>query len=206
MLKNFLSSICAGVLISIGGCVFLACENRYVGAVLFSVALLCICLKGYALYTGRVGYIIESHKKSDFAALAVILIGNLITTFLLGMLVRVSMPQLGETATAICSAKLTQAFWQTLVRAFFCGILMYLAVSTYKEKNTVLGILFCVPVFILSGFEHSIADMFYFGASGIFSLSAALFMLAVVIGNSLGGMLLPALTLIGGQKNESKQS
>lgn len=154
MLKNFLSSVCAGVLISIGGCVFLACENRYVGAVLFSVALLCICLKGYALYTGRVGYIIESHKKSDFAALAVILIGNLITTFLLGMLVRVSMPQLGETAAAICSGKLTQAFWQTLVRAFFCGILMYLAVSTYKEKNTVLGILFCVPVFILSGFEH----------------------------------------------------
>lgn len=142
MLKNFLSSICAGVLISIGGCVFLACENRYVGAVLFSVALLCICLKGYALYTGRVGYIIESHKKSDFAALAVILIGNLITTFLLGMLVRVSMPQLGETAAAICSGKLAQAFWQTLVRAFFCGILMYLAVSTYKEKNTVLGILF----------------------------------------------------------------
>lgn len=63
MLKNFLSSVCAGVLISIGGCVFLACKNRYVGAVLFSVALLCICLKGYALYTGRVGYIIESHKR-----------------------------------------------------------------------------------------------------------------------------------------------
>ena len=185
MLKNFLSSVGAGVLISIGGCVFLACENRYVGAVLFSVALLCICLKGYALYTGRVGYIIESHKKSDIAALAVILIGNLITTYLLGMLVRV---------------------WQTLGRVFFCGLLMYLAVSTYNEINTVLGILFCVPVFILSGFEHSIADMFYFGASGIFSLSAALFMLAVVIGNSRGGMLLPALTLIGGRKNESKQS
>ena len=45
-------------------------------------------------------------------------------------------------------------------------------------------------MFILSGFEHSIADMFYLGASGIFSLNAALFMLAVVIGNSLGGMLL----------------
>ena len=44
MLKNFLSSVCAGVLISIGGCVFLACENRYVGAVLFSVALLWIWL------------------------------------------------------------------------------------------------------------------------------------------------------------------
>lgn len=63
-----------------------------------------------------------------------------------------------------------------------------------------------MPVFILSGFEHSIADMFYFGASGIFSLSAALFMLAVVIGNSLGGMLLPALTLIGGQKMKANKA
>lgn len=139
-------------------------------------------------------------RRSDFAALAVILIGNLITTFLLGMLVRVSMPQLGETATAICSAKLTPSVLADSCPRVFRGILMYLAVSTYKEKNTVLGILFCVPVFILSGFEHSIADMFYFGASGIFSLSAALFMLAVVIGNSLGGMFLPALTLIGGRK------
>lgn len=82
------------------------------------MALLCICLKGYALYTGRVGYIIESHKKSDFAALAVILIGNLITTFLLGMLVRVSMPQLGEAATAICSGKLAQAFGRLLSAHF----------------------------------------------------------------------------------------
>ena len=202
MLKNFLSSVCAGVLISIGGCVFLACENRYVGAVLFSVALLCICLKGYALYTGRVGYIIESHKKSDFAALAVILIGNLITTFLLGMLVRVSMPQLGETATAICSGKLTQAFWQTLVRAFFCGILMYLAVSIYKEKNSVLGILFCVPVFILCGFEHSIADMFYLGASGIFSVKIILFTALVVAGNTFGAIVLP---LLKGVHTDEKQ-
>ena len=202
MLKNFLSSICAGVLIAIGGCVFLACENRYVGAVLFSVALLCICLKGYALYTGRVGYIIESHKKSDFAALAVILIGNLITTFLLGMLVRVSMPQLGETAAAICSGKLAQAFWQTLVRAFFCGILMYLAVSIYKEKNSVLGILFCVPVFILCGFEHSIADMFYLGASGIFSVKIILFTALVVAGNTFGAIVLP---LLKGVHTDEKQ-
>lgn len=118
MLKNFLSSVCAGVLISIGGCVFLACENRYVGAVLFSVALLCICLKGYALYTGRVGYIIESHKKSDFAALAVILIGNLITTFLLGMLVRVSMPQLGETQLQFAPASSPKRFGRPLSARF----------------------------------------------------------------------------------------
>ena len=48
-------------------------------------------------------------------------------------------------------------------RVFFagvlCGILMYTAVWVYKQKNTAAAIFFCVPVFILAGFEHSIADM-----------------------------------------------
>ena len=47
MLKKILSGVQAGIMISIGGAVFLACDNRYVGAVLFTVALLNICIKGY---------------------------------------------------------------------------------------------------------------------------------------------------------------
>ncbi len=58
MLNKILSGISAGILISIGGSVFLACDNKYVGAVMFSVALLCICLKGYSLYTGKIGFIL----------------------------------------------------------------------------------------------------------------------------------------------------
>lgn len=198
MLKTFGESICAGVLISIGGSVFLACDNRYVGAVLFSVALLCICYKGYALYTGKIGYAVQSHSGRDIASLAVILAGNLATTFAVGALIRAAIPAQGETANVLCAAKLTQLPTQTFVRAFFCGILMYLAVSIYREKNTPLGVLFCVPVFILSGFEHSIADMFYFGASGIYTGAAALFIIIVVAGNTVGGMLLSLLQKIGG--------
>ena len=198
MLKNFVNSICAGILISIGGSVFLACDNRYVGAVLFSVALLCICYRGYYLFTGKVGYLPESHKANDFAALAVGLAGNLATTFLLGMLIRAAIPALGETAAALCAKKLDQAFWQTLVRAVFCGFLMYLAVSIFRDKKTPVGILFGIPVFILSGFEHSIADMFYFGASGLFDPKIILFMLAVVLGNAIGGVALPMIQKAGG--------
>ncbi len=198
MLKNFVNSICAGILISIGGSVFLACENRTVGAVLFSVALLCICYRSYYLFTGKVGYLPESHKANDFAALAVGLAGNLITTFLLGMLIRAAMPALGETAATLCAKKLDQAFWQTLVRAVFCGFLMYLAVSIFRDKKTPIGILFGIPVFILSGFEHSIADMFYFGASGLFDAKIILFMLAVVLGNAIGGVALPLIQKAGG--------
>ena len=202
MLKTFRESLCAGILITIGGTVFLSCENKTVGAVLFSVALLCICYKGYYLFTGKIGYIVEQHKKSDFVNLAVGLFGNLIVTFLIGMMLREILPNIGEKAAEMCSAKLAQYPLYTFIRGFFCGILMYLAVSIYKEKNTALGVLFCVPVFILCGFEHSIADMYYFGVSGIFSVRIVLFMALVVAGNTLGAMILP---LLKGVKSDEKQ-
>lgn len=194
MLKTFLNSIGAGILIAIGGSVFLSCDNRYVGAVFFSVALVCICYKGYVLFTGKVGYMIESHTKTDVVNLFIGLAGNLITTFLLGLLIRYAIPSIGENAMTVCTAKLTsQAVLQTFVRAVFCGFLMYLAVSIFRDSKTPIGILLGIPVFILSGFEHSIADMFYFGASGIYDAKIAVFMITVILGNSVGGMLLPLL-------------
>ncbi|MDO4851894.1 MAG: formate/nitrite transporter family protein [Clostridia bacterium] len=193
MLKKLCSGIAAGVCICLGGSVFLACENRIVGAVLFSVALLCICLKGYALFTGKVGYVPEAHDQESVSVLLLALLGNAIGTVAGGYLIRAALPNLGAAAETICLAKLNQVWWATLVRGCFCGVLMYLAVSTYRDNKTPLGILFCIPVFILSGFEHSIADIFYFAASGIVSLPAFGFLWLVIIGNAIGGMLLPLL-------------
>ena len=98
-------------------------------------------------------------------------------------------------------AKLEQQLLQTLIRAVMCGVLMYLAVSTYKEGRGIVGILFCIPVFILSGFEHSIADMFYFAVSGIVSLKAFGFLWTVIIGNAVGALILP---LLGKEKQNGK--
>ncbi|MBQ9262582.1 MAG: formate/nitrite transporter family protein [Clostridia bacterium] len=202
MIRKMLSGVCAGLLVSIGGAVFLACENRYVGAALFSVALLCICMKGYALFTGKVGDLPERHAKEDVSTLLLALLGNLIGAVATGYLVRWGLPALGSTAESLCRGKLAQqAPYQSFIRALFCGNLMYLAVSTYRDNQTPLGILFCIPVFILSGFEHSIADMFYFAASGMVSFRAFAFIWIVIAGNAAGGMLLPALGRIG-QKEE----
>ena len=194
MLKKITSGIAAGIMVSIGGAVFLACENRIAGAVLFSVALLSICMAGYSLYTGKVGFLPEKHDKEAFSVLLLGLLGNTIGTILSGLLIRYAFPASGEAAEAICTAKLTQTFFGTLIRGTFCGILMYTAVKINRDNRSPLGILFCIPVFILSGFEHSIADIFYFAASGIVSLKAFVFILTVILGNSIGGMLLPVLT------------
>ena len=201
MLKNLFSGIASGILISIGGAIFLACDVKYVGAFLFSVALLFICHLGYSLYTGKICYMPIKHDKDAFSVLLLGLLGNVIGTTVCGYLIRYALPAIGDTAETICTAKLEQAFGSTLIRGIFCGILIYLAVEVYKRKNSVLGILICIPVFILSGFEHSIADMFYFAASGIVSLKAFGFIWTVILGNTIGGMLLPFIDKIGAKKN-----
>lgn len=194
ILKKIASGIAAGIAVSIGGMVFLSCDSRYVGAALFSVALVCICLKGYALFTGRVGNIPAAHSRDDVQTLLLCLLGNLLGTLCMGLLTRLALPAIAQAAETACQNRLIQTAIQTLARGLMCGMLMYLAVSTYKEKNTIAGILLCIPTFILCGFEHSIADMYYFAASGIVSLRAFGFIWLVIIGNSLGGMLLPVLT------------
>lgn len=203
MLKKIADGIAAGLMIIIGCAVYLACENKVVGAVFFSVALLTICYKGYSLFTGKVGFLPEKHGKEDVSVLLLGLLGNAIATCALGYLLGLAMPNLREAAVISYNAKLAQEWYQTLVRAAFCGVLMYVAVSVFKENKSIVGILFAVPVFILSGFEHSIADMGYFAISGRASAKAFLFILNVLIGNSIGGVALPLVT--GKLKIERKE-
>ncbi len=197
MLKHIIDGVMAGIMIAIGGSVFLACENKIVGAVLFTVALLAICLKGYNLYTGKVCYAPENCCKNGMKLLFGGLFGNIISTIPIGFAISYANPAAFEAAKKLCEAKLEQAPFQTLIKAIFCGVLIYIAVSTYKEKNTVAGIVFCIPVFILAGFEHSIANMFYFGAAGVLNLESFTYLAIVIIGNSIGGMAMPLLDKIG---------
>ena len=198
MLKKISSGIMAGTMISIGGSVFLslAGTNKIAGAILFSVALLCICLQGYSLYTGKIGFILSDHSKNAMSVLWLGLVGNIIATIIFGIALGYAMPNIVDTASAICASKLEQKWLQTLIRSIFCGMLMYQAVSIYKnhEKN-LFGIIFCIPVFILSGFEHSIDNMFYFAAARCFSIKVVIYILIVILGNSLGGMFFELLSL-----------
>lgn len=199
ILKQICDGICAGLLITIGCCVFLACKDiKWVGAILFSVALLTICYKGYSLYTGRIGFILENLNKDYISGLLLGLLGNVIATAVVGIAVQYAIPDLYETASAICAAKLMQQqWWQTLIRGIMCGVLMYVAVAIYKEKKSIVGVLFAIPVFILSGFEHSIADMGYFAIGGVYSAKAFGFIWLVILGNTVGALILPALALVG---------
>ena len=206
MLKNVINGFFAGILISIGGAVYLACDNKYVGSLLFTVALVCICYQGYSLYTGKICYIPQKHGKEEFSVLLTGLLGNVIATTVCGYALAYAIPKLREAGLNAGTLKLQQEMPQTFIRAFFCGILIFLAVDIFKNHKTPLGIILCIPVFILSGFEHSVADMFYFAVSGMVSFKAFVFIWIVVLGNSAGGMLLPLLSLLGGKKDAEQKS
>jgi len=200
VLSAFLLAIAAGIFIGIGGTVLLSLENRTVGSVLFSVALLSICTLGLYLFTGKVGYLVNAHTKTDILSVIAGLIGNGVGCWLAAAGVRICRPAVIAPAQALVAPKLQQTPLYAIVAGIFCGILMYTAVQIYKDKSSMAGIFFCVPVFILAGFEHSIADMFYFFCAGEYSPQVFLFILLVVIGNAIGGWLMPLIVRLANGK------
>lgn len=140
ILKGFTEGLAAGICISLGCAVFLALpQQKVAGALLFCVALLCVCYKGYNLYTGKIGFIVEKHSGGDFTGLFAGLAGNVAAVVIFGLLLRIALPASAAFAETVVAAKLSQTALQTLIRGVFCGILMYLAVSIYREKKTPRG-------------------------------------------------------------------
>ena len=191
--RIFLKAAAAGITIGIGGAVYLTLENRVIGAVLFGVGLYTIVLNGLFLYTGKVGYLISAKdKKAYIFQLIFTWLGNFAGTALAAAAISATrIRNLRRTAEVICKTKLADTPHSILILAVFCGILMYVAVDGFREKGNPLILFFCVTVFILCGFEHCIANMFYFSLAGAWSLRAVIYLLLMTLGNSVGGILLP---------------
>lgn len=191
--RIFLKAAAAGITIGIGGAVYLTLENRVIGAVLFGVGLYTIVLNGLFLYTGKVGYLISAKdKKAYILQLIFTWLGNFAGTALAAAAISATrIRNLRRTAEVICKTKLADTPHSILILAVFCGILMYVAVDGFREKDNPLILFFCVTVFILCGFEHCIANMFYFSLAGAWSLRAVIYLLLMTLGNSVGGILLP---------------
>ena len=168
LLKLFLPALLAGLAIGVGGVVYLSVENRVAGALLFAVGLYAICLHGLNLFTGKVGYAL-GQGWGYAGGLAVIWLGNFAGTALAAAAMGCTRQgaALADKAAALCAAKLADSPVSLFVLGIFCGMLMYIAVEGYKRCGNPLILFACVAAFILCGFEHCVADMFYFAAAGL---------------------------------------
>lgn len=190
-MKAFALAVLAGISISIGGVVFLSMDNKTAGALMFTVGLYTVCTQELNLYTGRVGYLVNQ-PLSYLMDLLVIWAGNLAGTYLAAFAVqRTRICDISQTAGAICTVKLNDDFLSLFLLAVFCGLLMFVAVDGYKAANNPVILFMGVAAFILCGFEHCIADMFYFSVAGMWSGRALLCILVITAGNTLGGILIP---------------
>lgn len=189
--RIFALAVLAGIAISIGGIVYLSLENKTAGALMFTVGLYTICVHGLNLYTGKVGYLV-SQPVSYLAELIVIWSGNLAGTGLAAAAVRQTrISGISKLAGTISGTKINDRLLSLFLLSVFCGLLMYAAVEGYRSSGHPAILFMGVAAFILCGFEHCIADMFYFFLGRAWSGRAVGCILVITLGNSVGGMLIP---------------
>lgn len=163
-MKNLLrSSIFAGIAIGTAGFGFLAsgvqsaAYGSLVGAVLFSFGLLTVIGYRLKLYTGTAGFI----RRKEAGELFLILAGNIVGCLCMALLTRMSPMDIQGAAQNIMELRLGAGALKCGLLAIGCGFIMTTAVH-FARKSQYLPLLFGVPLFIVCGFPHCVADAFYF--------------------------------------------
>ena len=187
-MKTFCSAILAGICIAIGGVVYLS-VGGVAGAVLFSFGLLTVVHFGYRLYTGTAGFV-DVKKGRDWLDMLIIILGNIVGCGLVALLAHYALPDVVDKAGTLLQGRLAKGALRCGALGIGCGCIMTAAVK-YGREGKFLPLLFGVPVFILCGFAHSIADAFYYLAApwsviGGEPLKVLAVYLSIVAGNFIG--------------------
>lgn len=198
MRKTIIDSILAGICISLGGVAFLK-VGGIIGAVLFSFGLISVVCYKMKLYTGVSGFV---ETKQDWIELPVIILGNIVGCALLAAAIKTAIPEMVDKAQSIVEARADKGFWNVTLLAVFCGFIMTTVVNFARQKMW-LPLLFGIPLFIMCGFVHSIADAFYYTLAlnpTEWTGQYAIVYLASIIGNFIGCNLYRTLQLAAPKK------
>lgn len=146
-------AILAGVCIALGGAAYIN-VGGIAGAVLFAFGLLSIIHFKLPLYTGMAGFFVFK-SKNEWARLFNVLACNVAGCILIAAI----LPESREGGDIIYT-RTEVGYWQCFFCGILCGIIMTIIVKAARDKN-VIPLLYGIPLFILCGFYHSIADAFY---------------------------------------------
>lgn len=174
-------SLFAGLLIGLGACGFLALGG-IPGAIIFAFGLIGVVLSGVPLYTGRAG--VMPFKQTG--SLVLIWLFNVLGCVLLGLLMLSLGGEPVERAQTVVAGRLAQGPWRSFLRAVGCGLIIDIAVWMYRTTKNILPVLFGVPLFILCGFYHSIADVVYIVAAWKWSPDLLWYYPMIFLGNYAG--------------------
>lgn len=190
---------------------------KFMAGTVFSVGLMLVLIPGSELFTGNIlmtiGLIYRKYSLTKVLRNWLLvyfgnLLGALIIAWLVfssGLLVHQSvLTPIGAAAIRIAETKLQLSFAEALSRGILCNMLVCLAVIMSIACKTVTGkilaIYFPIMTFVASGYEHSVANMYFLPAgliakgefaSQFFSMFNNL--IPVTIGNIIGGLLIVLL-------------
>ena len=216
--RLFFLAILAGIYISIGGHAFLVAVDqgmgKLAGGAIFGVGLVLVVIAEAELFTGNIIMMVgllssRYHLKNVLEKLLVVYSGNFVGaslfTFLIvktGLLIHGTEPSsLGQLAIKVAEAKMDLSLTECFYRGFLCNMLVILAIiMAVFAKDIVSKILCCilpVMVFVASGFEHCIANMYLIPAgllakgenfSELYMMFSNIF--PVTAGNIAGGLFI----------------
>ena len=208
--KTLFLGILAGAAIGLGSFLFLLinfllCKaprdyGNLFASMVFSVGLILVCVFGLNLYTGKIGVFLDDRAKikENSINLPIILLGNAIGAFALGILchfIFIGWGEFIESVVNVANGKLN--YDHVIFQGLLCGALVYIAVYFFKWVENwamkIIGIIVAVTLFVYCGFQHCIANMFYFGMSFEWKLDMLWNLLIVILTNSVGALLVRCL-------------
>lgn len=152
------NSILAGLCISLGGLAFLKLTG-IIGAVMFTFGLLSIVAYRYPLYTGTAGFFTSCN---EFFNVLCILLFNIVGCVLTAWAVSTACPDIAEQVSTVVEHRVMLTWPQVLLLATGCGYIMTTVVQHARENGNYRPLIYGIPLFIMCGMLHSIADAFYY--------------------------------------------
>lgn len=195
LFQCFVSAVLSGILVGVGGTALFSTDSLFIGSFLFCFGLFFILVYRFDLYTGRVGYWL-GQRLGYAVEIGITWVGNLLGTYLVARLLWLTrLTEVRFRATELVEVKLSDTPVSLFVLACFCGLLMYLAVHTCRNAKDsatrVIAMFLPVLVFAAIGFEHCVADMYFFSLSGLWTWKKFGRLLLITTGNTIGGLTFP---------------
>ena len=180
--QNRRGALLSGILIGLGAAGYLA-VGGIPGAVIFAFGLIGVVLTEVPLYTGKAGVL----KGDESWTLIGIWFWNVIGCILIGLLVKYAGSDTSITnAMTIVDGRFKAGWVKSLLRSIGCGLIIDLSVYQFRKSGSLIPILFGVPLFILCGFYHSIADVVYLTVAWNRNPEIYWYYPVIVIGNYIG--------------------
>lgn len=192
LLKMFMLAVLAGMYIAIAGVgasiAAVTIENqslaRLVSGCIFPAGLAMVILAGSELFTGDCLMIISCLSKritvwEMIRSWIIVYIGNLVGGVLVSAMVvyghtfSLFNNGMAEYAVSVAAGKTVLPFSDALIRGIMCNILVCVAVwmgfAAKDVSGKILAIFLPIMVFVICGYEHSVANMYYI-PSGLFAM------------------------------------